>query len=176
MNVNVVLREEALPECPSCVAFDRTQVSAACIDSCITWPICPVMVKPPLPFIVLASMNRMSPPVGVHAKPDRHACALCALGNFAFGADLDAAQKFLNDFRRDDQLFRLAFGQAARLLAADRADVALQVANAGFARVVADHMPIASSGNSICSGVIPFSSICRGTRYWNAMWTFSSSV
>ena len=38
----------------------------------------------------------------------------------------------------DHQLFRLAFGDAARLLAADGADVALQVANAGFARVVAD--------------------------------------
>ena len=42
---------------------------AACMDSCITWPICPVMVKPPLPFISLASTNRTSPPVGVQARP-----------------------------------------------------------------------------------------------------------
>ena len=27
------------------------------------------MVKPPLPFILLASMKRMSPPVGVQASP-----------------------------------------------------------------------------------------------------------
>ena len=53
-------------------------------------------------------------------------------------ADLDSAQEFLNDFRRDHQLFRLAFGQAARLLAANGADVAFQVADARFPRVVPD--------------------------------------
>ena len=54
---------------PSRVAFDRTHVKAACIDSCMTWPICPVIMKPPLPFMLLASTNRMSPPEGVQAKP-----------------------------------------------------------------------------------------------------------
>ena len=39
--------------------------------------------------------------------------------------------------RGDDQLLRLAFGDAARLLAADRADQLLELADAGFARVVA---------------------------------------
>src|SRR5271157_1657641 len=54
---------------PSSFAFDRTQVSAACMDSCITCPSCPVMVNPPLPFMLLASTKSTSPPVGVHAKP-----------------------------------------------------------------------------------------------------------
>ena len=40
--------------------------------------------------------------------------------------------------RRDDKLFRLAFRDAPRLLAADRSDLSLQVANARFARVVPD--------------------------------------
>src|ERR1039458_5637050 len=51
------------------MALERTQVSAACIDSCITSPICPVMAKLPLPFILLASMKRMSPPAAVQARP-----------------------------------------------------------------------------------------------------------
>ena len=108
------------------------------MDSCITWPICPVMVKPPLPFMLLASMNSTSPPDGVQASPTDHAGTLGALGNFAFAADLDAAQEFLDDFLGHDQLVGLAFGQPPRLLAADGADVALQVAHAGFARVVPD--------------------------------------
>src|SRR6266704_452530 len=41
-------------EMPSCKALERTQVRAACMDSCITCPSCPVMVNPPLPFILLA--------------------------------------------------------------------------------------------------------------------------
>src|SRR5580692_6161760 len=54
---------------PSEAAFDRTQLSAACMDSRITSPSCPVIVKPPLPFMRFASMNSTSPPAGVHARP-----------------------------------------------------------------------------------------------------------
>jgi len=61
------------------------------------------------------------------------------LGNFGVDADLDATQHFLDDFTRDDKLFRLALGDAPRLLAADGADLAFQVAHAGFARVAAHH-------------------------------------
>ena len=81
-----------------------------------------------------------------------HAGALGALGNFAFGADLHAAQHvvLLHQLRRHAQLVGLAFGDAPRLLAADRADRPLQVAHARFARVVAEiRKPIVSSGNSI---------------------------
>src|SRR5579864_7051034 len=110
-------------------AFDRTHVNAACIDSCITWPICPVMVKPPLPFILLASMKRMSPPAGVHAR------TLGALSNFRVDADLDSAQKFLNGFPRHNEFVGVAFGNTSRLLAANRAEIALQGAHAGLASV-----------------------------------------
>src|ERR1019366_3398169 len=54
---------------PSFSALDFTQLKAACIDSRITSPSWPVMVNPPLPFIAVASTNRMSPPAGVHASP-----------------------------------------------------------------------------------------------------------
>ena len=70
-----------------------------------------------------------------------HAGPLHAFGDFGFHAHLDAAQEFLQHFARDDQLFRLAFDHAARLLAADRADHLLQLAHAGFARVVAHDVP-----------------------------------
>ena len=53
-------------------------------------------------------------------------------------ADLDSAQEFLNDFRRDHEFIGLAFRHAARLLAANRANVAFQVADARLARVVTD--------------------------------------
>ena len=73
-------------------------------------------------------------------QADGHARTLGALGDFAFGADLHAAQHvvMLHQLRRDHHLVGLAFGDAARLLAADGADGAFEVANAGFARVVAN--------------------------------------
>ncbi len=43
--------------------------------------------------------------------------------------------------RSDDQLLGFPFRQPARLLAADRADRAFQVADARFPRVVPDHVP-----------------------------------
>src|SRR5581483_1353654 len=66
--------------------------------------------------------------------------ALGALGNFAFAADFYSAQEFLNDLRRDDQFFVFPFRDAARLLAADGSDIAFEVANAGFARVMPDEI------------------------------------
>ena len=82
----------------------------------------------------------MSPPEGVQAKPTTTPARCGAFGDFAFDADLDAAEKFLHDFRCHHQLFRLALRQPAGLLAADGANVAFQIAHAGFASVVADHV------------------------------------
>jgi hypothetical protein len=42
---------------------------ATLTDSFMTSPSEPVSVSPPLPFILVASMNRISPPVAVHARP-----------------------------------------------------------------------------------------------------------
>ena len=99
-------------------------------------------------------------------QADRYAGALGALGNFGVDADLDAAQEFLDHLCGDDQLLGLAFGDAARLLAADGADLLLQLAHARLARVVAHDVADRFVGNSIVrsGGSMPFSLICRGIR------------
>src|SRR5205823_1590128 len=62
----------------------------------------------------------------------------CALRNLGIDADLLTAKEVFNDLPRDDQLLRLAFRDAPRFLAADRAYVALQIADARLPRVMAD--------------------------------------
>src|SRR2546426_119410 len=54
---------------PSVAARARIRLHAACADSFITSPSCPVRVINPLPGIWIASTNMMSPPTGVHASP-----------------------------------------------------------------------------------------------------------
>ena len=103
----------------------------------MTSPIWPVMVKPPLPFILLASMKRMSPPAGVQARPTATPGRLTRSATSVSTRTLMPPRNSLNDLAGDDQLFGLAFDDAARLLAADRADDLLEFAHAGFARVVA---------------------------------------
>lgn len=49
--------------------LDRTQLSAICADSFMTSPSCPVRVSFPVPGILVASTNKISPPLAVHAKP-----------------------------------------------------------------------------------------------------------
>src|SRR5437870_4562021 len=72
---------------PSEPARARSRLQAACADSFITSPSCPVSVICPLPGIWIASMNMMSPPTGVHASAvdtptsgARPATSLCTLG------------------------------------------------------------------------------------------------
>ena len=47
----------------------RTHDRAARADSFMTSPSWPVRIRLPLPVIADASMNRMSPPVGIQASP-----------------------------------------------------------------------------------------------------------
>ena len=54
---------------PSSAACARTYESAACADSFMTAPSWPVSTSCPLPGMRVTSMNRMSPPVGVQARP-----------------------------------------------------------------------------------------------------------
>src|SRR5918992_807357 len=54
---------------PRSRACPRTQESAACADSFMTSPICPVTISLPLPGIAVASTKRTSPPTGVTARP-----------------------------------------------------------------------------------------------------------
>ena len=85
-------------------------------------------------------MKRMSPPAGVHARSNGHAGPLYALRDFGVHAHLDAAEELLEHFAGDHQFFIVAFDHAPRLLAADRAQHLLQLAHAGFARVVAHNV------------------------------------
>src|SRR5205823_14537718 len=71
-------------------------------------------------------------------QPNDYADALGAFGNFAFAANLDATEKLLHDFFGDHQAVVFALSQTPRLLAADGSDIALQIADPGFAGVVAD--------------------------------------
>ncbi len=81
---------------PSVIAFDRTHVSAACILSFITSPICPVIVKPPLPFILFASIKSTSPPAGVPRQANRNARTLRPLRDLRIHANLDPAQELVH--------------------------------------------------------------------------------
>src|SRR3989449_4858522 len=72
---------------PRAPARARNRLHAACADSFITSPSCPVKVIWPFPGIWIASMNMISPPTGVHARPVatptsglRPATSLCTLG------------------------------------------------------------------------------------------------
>ena len=93
-------------------------------------------------------------------------------------AVLDDAQEFVHVFRRDFDLdLVLAFlDHAARDLAADVGDFALQIAHARFLRVVADDIAEASSVNCRFSSVRPLASRCFLTRKRLAISRFSISV
>ena len=54
---------------PRSDARDFTRLSAACALSFITSPSWPVRISLPLPGMRVASINRMSPPTGVQARP-----------------------------------------------------------------------------------------------------------
>src|SRR5882762_11418283 len=82
--------------------------------------------------------------VASHRRPDPSdgdAGPLDALLDFLFRAELRHAQEFADHFRCDDHLFRLAFGDAPRLFARDRGDLALQVTHARFPREAMDDFP-----------------------------------
>ena len=59
-------REASIPYEPARLL---TMLSAAWALSFITSPSWPVRISRPLPGVAVASMNRMSPPTGVHASP-----------------------------------------------------------------------------------------------------------
>ena len=53
----------------SCSAFDLIYSKANVADSFMTLPKFPVSVKTPFPFEMVDSINKISPPTCVHAKP-----------------------------------------------------------------------------------------------------------
>jgi len=67
---------------------NEPRLAQPCMDSCITWPICPVYgVNPPLPFMALASTRARRH--GGRPSQAQQLRAFRALGDFAFDADLN---------------------------------------------------------------------------------------
>src|ERR1700684_609975 len=75
--------------------------------------------------------------VSAHWRPHKSDCysrLLDALFNLFLRAELWYAQILANDFWRNHHLFRVAFGEFARLLSRNRRNLAFEVAHAGFSR------------------------------------------
>src|SRR5216684_1002025 len=82
--------------------------------------------------------------VASHRRPDQsdgNAGPLDAFLDFLLRAELRHAQELANHFRCHHHLFHLAFGDAPRLFARDRRDLALQVAHTRFPREAVDDFP-----------------------------------
>ena len=92
VDVDVVIGEEISRRSPARLAFERTQVSAACIDSLHHLADLPGHGEAALALHLVGFDEEH---VAARRRPGqahRHAGALGALGDFAFGTDLDAAQ------------------------------------------------------------------------------------
>src|SRR5450755_787419 len=74
--------------------------------------------------------------VAAHRRPDQadsDARFLDALFDFFFGAEFRHAEIFTNDLGGDGHLIELAFGDAPGLFTRDGSNLALEVADTGFA-------------------------------------------
>jgi hypothetical protein len=91
------------------------------------------LARSPAPWT--PSMNRMSPPTGVHGEAGRYPGHRGAQRDFAL--ELCAAEDRMQVRRLDVDRFGLCFGDLHRRRAQHRADFALEVAHARLARVVA---------------------------------------
>ena len=146
VDVQIVLVEEIRRRRRARSAIERMWLTAARADSCITLPSCPVSVMLPWPpGSRLASMNSTSPPLSVHATPvatpgreTRNATS----SRTSAGRDSRAASSAVDDDARRRACRRpSSAGHARGDLARDRADLPLEVAHAGLARVLRDHPP-----------------------------------
>ena len=114
-----------------------TSDSAACALSFITSPSWPVRISLPLPGMRVASMKRMSPPTGVHASP-------VATPGMPVRIATSASKRFGRRGWRAGSaaviVMRSAVPSAMRTATwrQHAADLALEVAHAGLARVVVD--------------------------------------
>src|SRR4029453_7816715 len=155
--------------------WPRTHDSAASADSRITSPSWPVIVSLPEPGIAVASMKRTSPPTGVHASPvatpgsfvRRRCSAQYLRGPSSSRARFPAI--FALPSTLPSRASRATFRHTVPIWRSRLRTPASRVYSSAIAFS-------AEAGNSICDGFSPFSSIWRGTRYWRAMWSFSSSV
>src|SRR3569833_339123 len=100
------------------------RLKAACADSFITSPSCPVSIKLPRPGTRVASMNRISPPTGVQARP-------VATPGMAVRIALSASK------RGAPRIGAMSATSRSTRVAEHAADLALELTHAGLARVVA---------------------------------------
>ena len=103
----------------------------------MTSPSWPVIVRLPLPGIAVASMNSTSPPTGVHARPVATPGGWCGA---RLGVEPLPAQQLARTRLGRRVTLRLALPSATwrATLRQTRADLALELAHAGLARVVGD--------------------------------------
>ena len=137
VDVDVGLLEQLSVAMPSGAARALTSESAACALSFITSPSWPVRMSLPLPGMRAASMKRMSPPTGVHARP------VATPGMPAAHRDLGLEalrRRGSRAGRRRSIVMRSTLPSAMRTatLRQHVADLALEVAHARLARVVVD--------------------------------------
>ena len=83
VDVEVALLEEVLRDAEAARRSCGRSESAACADSFMTSPSCPVSWSLPVPYMRVASMKRISPPTLVHARPVATPGLFGALGDFA---------------------------------------------------------------------------------------------
>ena len=115
---------------------DRIHESAACADSCITSPSCPVIVRRPLPAYAVASMKRTSPPTVVYARP-------VATPGCEVRLRTSLEKRLGPSHSRSTLLVDLhlpapPFATCVAALRHDVGDAPLEIADARLARVVAD--------------------------------------
>ena len=148
---------------PSAAARLFTRLSAACALSFITSPSWPVRISWPRPGMRVASMNRMSPPTGVQARP---VATPGTLVRIATSFSNRGAPRIAADRPRAMRIGPLPpFGDPHRGVAQHLADLALQAAHAGLAGVALDDVARAPRRRSRPGlGFSPFASICRRTR------------
>ena len=113
----------------------------------MTSPSCPVRTSSPLPGIAVASTKSTSPPTGVQARPVATPGSRVRRRASAANRRLPSASRTLASFI--DTALRpgaVGLGHLPGDLAAHRPDLALELADAGLARVVADDRPQAAVG------------------------------
>ncbi len=143
--------------------WPRTKVSAACADSRITSPICPVMVREPEPGTAEASTNSTSPPAGVQASPVatpgslvRRRCSAKYLrlpsSSRAFLAEIVVLPRDLPSATRAATFLQIAPISRSRLLTP---------ASRVYSLITASRP---ASANSSFDLVSPLALSCRGTR------------
>src|SRR6266550_1384845 len=159
---------------PSAPARARNKLHAACADSFITSPSCPVKVIWPFPGIWIASMNMMSPPTGVHARPVapptsglRPATSLCTLGWPAYFS------RFLIGIRTAPARPSTTSNAALRSTPWISRSSCRTPASRVYSAI---RRSSAASARLARSGVSPVSLNCRGSRKRFAIASFSPGV